>query len=119
LMLQSGLLVCQSTCGLCKMSQNNPRMPRFFKDKHYKESCPLQPMHLRLVSKWTIYGTSYATSLCGTMVKMTYSRTCDYEVIFSCKCNYNLQLLLIWMKMIIKSALITSTASDIQQWMKN
>ncbi len=79
----------------------------------------IQPMHLQIVSKSTIFVTSYAIGLYGTIVKMTYSCTCDYEVVFSHKCDYNLQLLLVWMKMITKSALITSTSSDIEQWMKN
>ncbi len=58
-----------------------------FRVVHYEESFPFQPMHLWLVSKSTISVTSYATSLCGTMVKENYNCTCNYESISSCKCN--------------------------------
>jgi hypothetical protein len=45
---------------------------------YYKESCPYQPMYLWLVSKSTIFVTTNAITLHGTMVKTTCSHICEY-----------------------------------------
>ncbi len=70
---------------------------------YYKESCPYQPMYLWLVSKSTIFVTTNAITLHGTMVKTTCSHICDYD----------LQLHVVWMKMKMKHAFISSTTNGV------
>jgi hypothetical protein len=76
--------------------------------QHYKESYPFQPMCLRLVSKSTIYAIINAIVFHSTMVKTSYNCTFDYKVIESYICNYDLQLILVWMKIKMKNAFLQS-----------
>ncbi len=60
---------------------------------HYKEFCPYQPTHLQLMSKSTIFSTIVTTIRHGTMVKTTCSCKNNFKMVYSCKCNYDLQLM--------------------------
>jgi hypothetical protein len=75
-------------------------------------------MYLQLVSILTIFATCDATIFCGTMVKTTYNCIFNYKLVFNYICNYNLWLLLVWMKRKMKSVVVSSMTSGIQQKMK-
>jgi hypothetical protein len=49
-------------------------------------------------------------------VKTIYSHKFDYKMVLNYKCNYDLQLLLVCMKMKMKSAFISFIIGDVQQW---
>ncbi len=72
-------------------------------------------MHLWLMSKSTIFAVVNATIFWATMVKMTCNQIFDYKTIWSCICDYDLQLILVWMKMKMKDALISSMFSGIKK----
>jgi hypothetical protein len=71
-----------------------------------------------ILSILTIFATCNATILRGTIVKMTCSCIFYYKLVFNCICNYNLWLLLIWMKRKMKSVVVSSMTNGIQQKMK-
>jgi hypothetical protein len=49
------------------------------------------------------------------MAKMTCNHVFDYNMILGDRSNYDLQLLLVWMKMKMKSMFISFTNGGIQQ----
>ncbi len=50
----------------------------------------------------------------GTIAKMTCNHIFDYNMILGDRCNYDLRLLLVWMKMKMKSMFISFKNGDIQ-----
>ncbi len=75
---------------------------------HYKNSCPFQHV-LQLVSKSTIDVIVFH----DTMVKTTCNCINDYKVFCSYICHFDLQLMLIWMKMKMKNVFVSSIFNGI------
>jgi hypothetical protein len=50
---------------------------------------------------------------------MIYGHIFNYKIILNCKCDYDLPLLLIWMKIRMKNVFISSAMNDIQLYKQN
>jgi hypothetical protein len=82
---------------------------------YYKEFYPYQPMCLWLVFKSTIITTNISTILPWHVIKTTCSHILNYKMVLSCKCDYDLQLLLVWTKKKMKIVVTSFTIGDVQQ----